>query len=223
MLDSKPFKATKMCFIIMVCVSLYFDLPNKKLTDQENNANFILRILTFIFFLLETIATIGFYGLVRNQYSYMKRSYLSVLNFIILAVELIYLTPLSSFYIMRRISRIRVFRLLFAIELRYRCYWDMRVMVRALIVFATKFLQLLLISSIIYFIFRGTDQNIALVIISYLYQVIAVLPLVTFIAPKALPAFYYKVFKKQKRTFRTKANNNATLTAMIRSISARNL
>ena len=65
--DSKPFKFVKLLFIIVVGFTLFLDMPNKELTSEEKNVLFALNTLTFIFFLLETIAKIGFYGFIRDR------------------------------------------------------------------------------------------------------------------------------------------------------------
>ena len=137
--SSRPFKYVKIIFTIMVGSTLYLDLPNKQLSEQEKNINFALNVLTFIFFFLEAIANMVLYGLVRNQHSYLRRSYLHILNLLILVVELLYLTPLSTFSTMHRVSRIRVLRSLFIIELRYRGYWEMRILIRSLKQLLIKF------------------------------------------------------------------------------------
>ena len=151
--DSKPFRFIKVGFILIVAYTLYLDLPNKELTEQEKSLNFGLNVLTFTFFLVETVVNIAFYGLVRDKYSYLRRNYLNILNLVILVIELLYLTPLSSFYIVHRISKVKALRALFIIELRYRSEWEMRILMRSMKKLVVKFFQLLLITFIIYFYF----------------------------------------------------------------------
>ena len=54
---------------------------------------------------------------------------------------------------MHRISKIKALRALFIIELRYQSEWEMRILIRSLKQLFIKFLQLLLITFIIYFYF----------------------------------------------------------------------
>ena len=52
--------------------------------------------MSFIFFLLETMALIFIHGLVRGKESYLRRDHMNILNLLLLIVELLYLIPLSQ-------------------------------------------------------------------------------------------------------------------------------
>ena len=49
-ISSKFFERVKIVFVILTCATLYMDLPNKKMSNEEKNVNFGLNCLTFAFF-----------------------------------------------------------------------------------------------------------------------------------------------------------------------------
>ena len=150
---SRIFKVIKIVFILLVCYTLYLDLPNKELAEREENIKSLLNSITLAFFILKTILKIILHGFVAGKHSYLRRSWLNCLNLLIIAAEVLYLTPLSSSNIMFRFSKVKVLRLLSIIQLRYESSWDMRILIRSLKQLVVKFCQLLMITLVIYFFF----------------------------------------------------------------------
>ena len=59
------------------------------------------------------------------------------------------------------------------------------------------------------------EENIAIIIRTYSYQLLVVLCLAILIAPKAIPAFYYHVYKNKKRSFYATAEKDATISKRV--------
>ena len=71
-------------------------------------------------------------------------------------------------------------------------------------------------SAVISSLFNSIDkENIAVLITSYSYQMMSLLCLIILIVPKAVPAFYYRVYKKQRRSFHTQAEKDTTISNLV--------
>ena len=138
---------------MLVCCNTYLQAPNKKL--DMSNQSFVTNsnVLSFLFFLSEMIIYICCFGLYKEENSYLRKSPLHVINILILIFEAIEILSIIDSPIFQRIIKVKLLRCLMIIQMRYSYNWEMRVMVRSLRQLSTKFFQLLLITTIIYFYF----------------------------------------------------------------------
>ena len=71
-----------------------------------------------MFFLTETIANILVHGLVEGETSYLRKSKFSIIKLLMLAINLLELTPLMLSSTFRYFSKLKVLRSLTLVELR---------------------------------------------------------------------------------------------------------
>ena len=71
-----------------------------------------------MFFLTETIANILVHGLVEGETSYLRKSKFSIVKLLMLAINLLELTPLMLSSTFRYFSKLKVLRSLTLVELR---------------------------------------------------------------------------------------------------------
>ena len=90
------------------------------------------------------------YGLFQEPTSYLRRSWLNWLNIIIITIEILSFTSLNEETVFLKIERLKVFRILFFVELRYRHNWNMRMTFHAFIQLLPKVLSLLAITIILF-------------------------------------------------------------------------
>ena len=76
-----------------------------------------------MFFLTETIANILVHGLVEGETSYLRKSKFSIITLLMLAINLLELTPLMLSSTFRYFSKLKVLRSLTLVELRYQVDW----------------------------------------------------------------------------------------------------
>ena len=76
-----------------------------------------------MFFLTETIANILVHGLVEGETSYLRKSKFSIVKLLMLAINLLELTPLMLSSTFRYFSKLKVLRSLTLVELRYQVDW----------------------------------------------------------------------------------------------------
>ena len=82
---------------------------------------------------------------------------------------------------------------------------------KKILVFVFSFTIVATVSAVMSYFFGSINDNIAIVVNSYSYQLMTLLCLTILIAPKALPAFYYRVLKKEKRSFHAQASKDMTI------------
>ena len=83
---------------------------------------------------------------------------------------------------------------------------------KKILVFVFLFTIVATVSGVISYLFNSINlDNVAIVVSSYSYQLMTLLCLTILIAPKALPAFYYRVLKKEKRSFHAQASKDMTI------------
>ena len=93
--------------------------------------------------MLETIANVIVYGLVKEETSYLRRSKFNIIRFLILVLNLLELTPLMLNPTFRHVSKFKAFRALTLAELRYKTNWEMKILIRSLYQLLPKLLKLL--------------------------------------------------------------------------------
>ena len=82
--------------------------------------------------------------------SYFHRSYLNWINVIIITIEIVSFTELGSDEIFLKISKIKVLRVLFFVEMKYKMDWNMRITFQSLTQLIPKIFTLLTITIVIY-------------------------------------------------------------------------
>ena len=87
---------------------------------------------------------------------------------------------------------------------------------KKILVFVFSFTIVATVSGVISYLFNSINlDNVAIVVSSYSYQLMTLLCLTILIAPKALPAFYYRVLKKEKRSFHAQASKDMTISITV--------
>lgn len=82
--------------------------------------------------------------------------------------------------------------------------------------FIFSFTIIATVSEVLTYLFESSNRrNVAVLLASYSHQLIVLLCLAILIMPKAIPAFYYSVCKKQKRSFHTEAARNTTISKLV--------
>ena len=99
-----------------------------------------------MFFLLETVANIVVHGFAKEETSYLRRNKFNIVRFLILAINLLELTPLMLNPTFRHISKLKAFRSLTLVELRYKANWEMKILIRSLCQLLPKLLKLLVVT-----------------------------------------------------------------------------
>ena len=129
-MNGKPFLIFKVLVILSVCFTLAYFSPKLKPTPVEAATWETVSIASFIFFLIEAMACIFVYGLVRGKDAYLRRDHLNILGLILLILELLQLT-LPDNATFRSIGKARMLRILFLVQLGYQRYWEMKLIFQA--------------------------------------------------------------------------------------------
>ena len=106
----------------------------------------MIRISSFVFFLAEAIANIIVHGLVQEETSYLRRSKFSIFKLLMLAINLLELTPLMLNSTFRYASKLKVLRSFTLVELRYKVDWEMKILIKSLYQLLPKLLKLLVVT-----------------------------------------------------------------------------
>ena len=88
-------------------------------------------ILSFGFFLVETIMHILIHGFMRGKEAYLRRDSMNAFNLALLLIELLSLTPLSENATFHSISKVRALRILFLVQLLYERFPEMKLIFQA--------------------------------------------------------------------------------------------
>ena len=152
-LTSKCFMAFQIAFAILTCYWLIVDAPNTDVAIVNYLPLKIIRITSFGFFLLETIANVVVYGLVKEETSYLRRSKFNIIKLLILILNLLELTPLMLNSTFRHVSKLKAYRSLTLVELRYKTNWEMKILIRSLYQLLPKLLKLLMASLLVLLFF----------------------------------------------------------------------
>ena len=142
-LNSKHFMGLQIGFVILTCYWLIVDAPNTDVAISNELPLRVIRISSFVFFAAETAANIIVHGLAKEETSYLRRNKFNIVRFLILAINLLELTPLMSNPVFRHVSKLKAFRCLTLIELRYKTNWEMKILIRSLYQLLPKLFKLL--------------------------------------------------------------------------------
>ena len=82
---------------------------------------------------------------------------------------------------------------------------------KKILVFVFMFAFVASVAYVFSLIFSTVNVNLAIILTSYSQQLLVLLCLTILIAPKAIPAFYYRVYKKEKRSFHATAQKDSTI------------
>ena len=146
-------KAYQVLFVMMIMCTLVVMIkvhPHVDRSSPEIYPFLVLSSLSKSFFFLDLLLNIAVYGFFMNDNSYLRKSKLNVLNFIIVIVQIISFTSLGSSYIFMKIEKIRVLRVLMFVELRYKSNWEMRMTFHSFVQLLPKVLTLLAITILMY-------------------------------------------------------------------------
>ena len=119
-MNGNVFLVYKVLMILLVCVALAAFPPNVQPTSGQQLFLAVVRISSFVFFFLEATVCIFGYGLVEGEKAFLKRDPMNILSLLLLLIELLHLTPLRENSTFHSLSKVRVLRVLFLIQLLYK-------------------------------------------------------------------------------------------------------
>ena len=132
--------AIKMLFSLLVCFSVLVTHPQADHSSDFIKGIVYLNYFCTIFYLIEFLANIFSYGIWAKNTKLLERVAF-LINGAIILVELLIFTPLGNTYLYYRIEKVRALRLLQIAIIRYRCNWNMRIMVHSIYLMAKENLK----------------------------------------------------------------------------------
>ena len=143
-LNSKCFMAFKIVFVLLSCCELILNAPNIDPALNESLLR-VIRLSCFVLFLIEMLADILVHGLVKEETSYFRNRF-HIIECLILLLNLLELTPLGMNPAFRHASKLKAFRSLKLVELRYKANWEMKILLRSLYQLLPKLLKLMMVT-----------------------------------------------------------------------------
>lgn len=102
------------------------------------------------FFLVDVVVNICIYNVCMSENSYFRRSWLNWMNIVIIVLELMSFTEIGQNQIFMKIEKVKVLRVLFLVQMKYKADWNMRITFQSLIQLLPKVCTLLTITIVIY-------------------------------------------------------------------------